>query len=92
LTFGLVALAIGRYPAMRVPLPQRRWRFTSGRVLYAVLQGIAGCVLGFHAEEYFFGPLLLAAAIYLVSLYLGGRAWDGQVRRVAVARAAAKAA
>lgn len=63
-----------------------------GKPGYAAVRGVAGCVLGFHAEEYFFGPLLLAAAIYLVSLYLGGRAWDGQVRRVAVARAAAKAA
>ena len=42
LAFGLAALAIGRYPAVRVHLPQRRWRFSSGRVLFGVLQGVVG--------------------------------------------------
>ncbi|MCX6629022.1 MAG: hypothetical protein NTW28_15500 [Candidatus Solibacter sp.] len=79
LAFALAALAIGRYPTMRVPLPQRRWRFTSGRVFFAVIQGLVGCVLGSNAEAYGGAPLGVAVAIYLMSLYLGGRAWDGRV-------------
>ena len=82
LTFGLAALAIGRYPALRIPLPQRRWRFTSGRVLYAIPQGVAGCVLGFQADRYGGLPLAVAMAMYAASLYLGGRAWDRQGKPV----------
>src|SRR5262249_18397157 len=37
-TNGLLALAIGRYPAVRHRLPVMRWRFTSGRVFFGVLQ------------------------------------------------------
>jgi hypothetical protein len=66
LTFGLTALALGRYPAMRLRLPLERWRFTSGRVLWGVLQGIAGIAL----------PLFVAAPLYLVSLWWAGREWD----------------
>jgi hypothetical protein len=66
LAFGLTALAFGRYPAMRLRLPQERWRFTSGRVLWGVLQGVAGIGL----------PLLVAAPLYLVSLWWAGRDWD----------------
>jgi len=78
--FGLAALAVGRYPALCRPLPQHRWRLTSGRVLYAVPQGVVGCMLGFQATNYGGAPLGAAAAIYLVSLYLGGRVWDRRVR------------
>lgn len=53
---------------------------------------IAGRVLGLHADDYFFAPLFLATGIYLLSLYLGGRSWDEQWKRVRVVHAAAKAA
>jgi len=92
LTFGLPALAIGRYPALRIPLPQRRWRFTSGRVLYGVLQGVVGCMLGSNAEDYGGTPAAIALSLYLISLYWGGRAWDGQLKRPVAARPLAKAA
>jgi hypothetical protein len=76
LAFGVAALAVGRYPALKFGLTARRWRFTSGRVLYGTIQGIAGFALGFTTRDYGLAPLGVAAAMYLVSLYLGGRAWD----------------
>jgi hypothetical protein len=77
LAFGLASLAIGRYPALKVDLPQRRWRFSSGRVLFGVLQGLIGATLGFHASG---GGLAIALAMYFTSLILGGRAWERSVR------------
>jgi hypothetical protein len=75
MAFGLAALAIGRYPSMKVHLPQRRWRFSSGRVLWGVLQGLVGATLGFHAMG---GGLAIALVMWLAALFLGGRAWDAQ--------------
>jgi len=64
--FGLTALALGRYPAMRIHLPQQRWRFTSGRVLWGVLQSAGGIGT----------PLPVALALYAVSLWWAGREWE----------------
>jgi hypothetical protein len=66
LAFGLSALALGRYPSMRIRLEQQRWRFTSGRVVWGVLQ----CVVGIGL------PLAGAAAVYAISLWWAGREWD----------------
>jgi hypothetical protein len=66
LSFGLAALALGRYPAMRLRLPQQRWRFTSGRVLWGVLQSVAGIGL----------PLIATAPLYAASLWWAAREWD----------------
>jgi hypothetical protein len=85
LAFGLAALAIGRYPSLKVHLPQRRWRFSSGRVLFGVLQGLVGATLGFHAAG---AGLVVAIAMYAAALYLGGRSWDRQAMRRTQARAA----
>ena len=89
LAFGFAALAIGRYPTLKIQLPQRRWRLTSGRVPYGVMQGLVGSTLGFHASG---GGLAIAIAMYGVALYLGGRAWDRQASRAAIPRAQAQAA
>ena len=69
LAFGLAALAIGRYPAVKVHLPQRRWRFSSGRVLFGVPQGVVGATLGFHAMPW---GLAVAAVMYLGATLLVG--------------------
>lgn len=76
MTFGLTALAVGRYPAVRLRLPQERWRFTSGRLLYGVAQILLGFGLGFTVREFGLAPVGAALALYLVSLYLGGRSWE----------------
>jgi hypothetical protein len=70
MTFGLAALALGRYPSLCVRQPQQRWRFTSGRVLWGVLQGVVGAALGFG------NAIAIAAALYALSLWWGGREWD----------------
>jgi hypothetical protein len=70
ISFGLAALAVGRYPSLRIRRLQQRWRFTSGRVLWGVLQGLTGGILGFA------GNIGLAAALYAISLWWAGRAWD----------------
>jgi hypothetical protein len=41
LTFGFIALAVGHHPSILLPIPQRRWRFTGGRLLPGAIQGIA---------------------------------------------------
>jgi hypothetical protein len=69
LAFGLVALAVGRYPAIRLHLPVERWRFTSGRLLFGILQA----ALGTAAAEHLAFGLPAAAAVYLISLWLGGK-------------------
>ncbi len=76
LTFGLAALAIGHIPSVGLRLPQLRWRFTGGRVIYGVPQMVAGIALASGEQQ--LGPsfLLLSAAAYLISLYFCGRWWD----------------
>ena len=85
MAFGLAALAIGRYPSLKVHLPQRRWRFSSGRVFFGVLQGLVGATLGFHAAG---AGLAIAIAMYTAALYFGGRSWDRQSLGRTTARAA----
>jgi hypothetical protein len=45
LAFGLTALAIGRLPSVKARIPQQRWRFTHGRLVYGVAQMILGAML-----------------------------------------------
>jgi hypothetical protein len=68
LLFGLTALAIGRYPAVALRLPVERWRFTSGRILFGVLQVLLGAVAAFAAQWSW--PLVVLA--YMASVWWGG--------------------
>jgi len=74
MAFGLAALALGHYPSLRVQLPQQRWRFTSGRVLWGVLQILVGAILGLNAA------IGIAAGLYALSLWWAGREWDRLAR------------
>ncbi len=68
-TFGLVSLAAGRYPAVSGRIPVERWRFTSGRMRFGILQCVLGIALA--AAEARMGPLyLLAAALLYAASYL----------------------
>ena len=73
LTFGLTALAIGHFPSMHLHLPQQRWRFASGRVIFGALQIVAGIALAFAESQVGPGALLVAAAAYAASLYFAPR-------------------
>jgi hypothetical protein len=72
LTNGLLALAIGRYPAVRYRLPVMRWRFTSGRVFFGSLQIFAGAA-AFAQAQYRWVVLAIAAALWFLSLCWGAR-------------------
>lgn len=73
MTFGLVALAIGNIPSVFVGIPQQRWRFASGRLVFGVAQAVAGSMLGM--AEYRFGAAVLPFAVcaYAVSVFYCGR-------------------
>lgn len=88
LTFGLAALAIGRYPSLRrrvfSPLAfPPRWRFMSGELWFSVPQILAGAMLGFAEAQRGAQYLLIAAALYCISLWGGGWYWDRFLRNAA---------
>ena len=70
LAFGMTALSVGRYPALHSRLQPERWRFAGGRVLFGVLQMIAGIALAWA------GPAGLPAATVL---WAASVAWGGSV-------------
>jgi hypothetical protein len=70
LTSGLIALAIGRYSSVRRRSPQYRWRFTGGRVIVGVPQGVLGLGLGLAAHETSPAFLAVAAVAYCASLWM----------------------
>jgi hypothetical protein len=71
------ALAIGHDTAVRFPIPQRRWRFSEGRLAPAGIIQIMALVSAGIAIDHFgwwmFFPFFMA---YAASLWWYGRAWD----------------
>jgi len=78
LTFEFVALAIGHFPSTSRPTPQRRWRFTSGRLVFGVGQVVFGCMIGLAEHQQGSWFLLGAAAAWVCSLYWCGRSWEAR--------------
>jgi hypothetical protein len=76
LTFGLIALAIGHFPSVGRPRAQRRWRFTSGKLVFGVMQVVIGCMFGLAESQRGVGFLLAAAVAWLISIYRCGKSWD----------------
>jgi hypothetical protein len=76
IAFGLSALAVGHWPSLIRPAPQRRWRFTGNRLLPGVVQGVVATALGFAELQR--GPEFLAVSglLYLASLYWSGHHWE----------------
>ncbi|MGI8745395.1 MAG: hypothetical protein ACR2NN_23040 [Bryobacteraceae bacterium] len=80
LTFGLAALAIGHHSSVLLHLPQRRWRFTGGRLLpVGALQAFGGVALGFAEEQKGVLVLVGTAVGFMVSLFWYGRLWEQQI-------------
>jgi hypothetical protein len=79
LTFGLIAIAIGRYPAISKIVPQRQWRFTGGDIRFGIAQIILGVLAGLGAMRVGILAFVAACFAYAISLYLGGRWWDSNV-------------
>jgi len=72
----LVALAIGHHTSVFQPIPQHRWRFTSGVVVpNGLIQSFFLVSAGVAVDRQ--GPLflILCAAAYLGSLWYYGRTW-----------------
>jgi hypothetical protein len=69
MAFGFTVLAVGHYPAMRHRLPLHRWRFAGGRVFFGVSQMVLGATIGFGAIHHAAAYLMLAAALYSLSLF-----------------------
>jgi hypothetical protein len=76
LTFGLTALAMGHFPSVLSRLPQRRWRFTSGRAWLGVAQMVIGFTLGFGESQTGVVYFVAAAAGCVGSAVCCGRLWD----------------
>lgn len=76
LTFGLVAVAIGRYPSLKLHLRQSPWRFVKGDLRFGVSQIILGTSLGIANHRIGWWFFAIATVLYAVSLWVGGWWWD----------------
>lgn len=75
IAFGLVAIAVGRYPSLRQRANQRRWRFVGGDPRFGVAQVLLGGLAGIGAARTGLWVLAVAFAIYLVSIFWGEILW-----------------
>jgi hypothetical protein len=80
LACGLLALAVGRYPALRYRPPATRWRFLSGRFGFGLAQ-IVACGAAVAQAERRWAVLGIAAALWAATLWLGG-IWLARARGV----------
>lgn len=76
MTFGLVALAFGHRPSVRVDMPQQRWRFANGNLPFGAVQTAAGIACGFLEHQRGLAVLALAVVGYAASVYYYGQRWE----------------
>jgi hypothetical protein len=75
IAFGLVAIAVGRYPSLRQRSNQRRWRFVGGDPRFGVAQVLLGGFAGIGAARMGLWVLAVAFALYVVSIFWGELLW-----------------
>ena len=75
IAFGLVAIAVGRYPSLRQRANQRRWRFVGGDPRFGVAQVLLGGLAGLGAARMGLWVLAVAFALYVVSIFWGEQLW-----------------
>ncbi len=73
--FGLVAIAVGRYPSLRQRANQRRGRFVGGDPRFGVAQIVLGGLAGIGAARIGLWVVAVASALYLVSVFWGDLLW-----------------
>ncbi len=73
--FGLVALAVGRYPSLRQRANQRRWRFVGGDPRFGAAEILLGGVGGIGAARMGLWVLAVAFAFYVGSVFWGDMLW-----------------
>jgi hypothetical protein len=76
LTFGMVALAIGRYPSLVRQKDQRRWLFASGDVRFGAAQIFFASGIAFAESQEGVRFLAIAFLVYAIALATGGWYWD----------------
>jgi hypothetical protein len=69
--FGLVAIAVGRYPSLKQRANQRRWRFVGGDPRFGVAQVLLGGLAGIGAARTGLRGLAIAFAIFVISIFWG---------------------
>jgi Recombinase len=75
IAFGLVAIAVGRYPSLRQRADQRRWRFRGRRSTFGVAQVILGGFAGIGAARAGLWVIAVAFALYVASIFWGELLW-----------------
>ncbi len=80
MTVALLAIAIGRYPALRQSVPQRTWRFTGGDLRFGMAQIVIGVLAGIASTRLSGWVIVVAAAPYAASVWMGGRWLDSSHR------------
>lgn len=71
IAFGLVAVAVGRYPSLKQQVSQRRWRFVGGDLGFGVAQIIFGGLAGIGTARVSLWFLAAALVPYVGSLLWG---------------------
>ncbi len=82
LTAACATLAVGHHASVLTPVPQQRWRFTSGRLVpIGVVQVVALFAGGMATER--FGILWVAGScgVWLASVFVYGFVWDYRAKR-----------
>jgi hypothetical protein len=74
-TFGLVAIAVGRYPSLTQRANQRRWRFVGGDLRFGLAQLLLSASAGIGAARAGLWVVGVAFAVYLVSIVGGEMLW-----------------
>jgi hypothetical protein len=82
LTFGMIAIIVGRYPSLRLARKQVRWRFTSGDLRVGACQILLGFALGLAAVRVSLWFLVGTALLYTASILWGGWLWDSEGVRI----------
>lgn len=75
IAFGLVAIAVGRYPSLRQRANQRRGRFVGGDPRFGAVQVLLGGFAGIGAARAGLWVLAVAFALYVASLFWGELLW-----------------
>ncbi len=79
---GLAALTVGRHRSVLKPIPQQRWRFTSGALFMdGVIQTVALFAVGSAVRTKGLPLMALCTLAWALSLFLYGRRWDRNISR-----------
>lgn len=76
IAFGMVAIAVGRYPSLRQRVNQRRWRFVGGDPRFGIAQVLLGGLAGIGEARLGLWVLGIAFGVYLVSVFWGHWLWE----------------